>query len=369
MRRHHGDVQGWGDPGGRSASAFPGTDTGVRQRFVDGGVTGAAATAPAWAYDASGVVDAATAERPATALGVSGAATPGDHEWVVGSTDGTGPRFALRADGWASFGFDDPTSQPGACTYYVPEDPVVSTWSFPDQQVTDVVTAADGAVSSATRRDDQVSIVTSQAQRCTPQGGVGLSPDEAARRATAVIVALGADPADFRFGTPGTGGGTAAAAGSLTVDVSATHLHDGVDTAQVWTFRFLADRLAGMSGAAATFVDLGTVPTISAAAAVQRLNDPASGPVVRAGIPMPADSSGSRFASGTEPVAPAPPTLDDRIRWPVDTVAITAATITTVQQVSSDGGVLLVPSWTLIDDDDRSWSVIAVAEEALDLEP
>ena len=71
--------------------------------------------------------------------------------------------------------------------------------------------------------------------------------------------------------------------------------------------------------------------------------------------------------AGDEQTVPTTPRAGDPIAWPVTQVAITDARLGVALQVLDDGASVLVPAYELSDDSGATWSVIAVADDQLDL--
>ncbi len=105
-------------------------------------------------------------------------------------------------------------------------------------------------------------------------------------------------------------------------------------------------------------VPLGEYPVISAAQAVERLADPRFNAEVWTRLQDLTESMPDRH-----PAAPGP---GEPLTWPVEQIRLVSAALTAGGYVQPDGTVLMVPMWDLIDDQGRSWPVIAVAEDALD---
>ncbi len=126
-----------------------------------------------------------------------------------------------------------------------------------------------------------------------------------------------------------------------------------------------AERVTSAHGTLASVEPLGSYPTIDAAAALTRLEAEMSawmdvGPMARP-YPMPADerSSTGNDVTGDE----TDDVTDDETPVPVE-VAVTIVSIELMSMVtwSSDGMVLLVPHYRLVDQDGGWWFVVAVAD-------
>jgi hypothetical protein len=117
-------------------------------------------------------------------------------------------------------------------------------------------------------------------------------------------------------------------------------------------------RAAGTSGES-----LGAYPVVSEVEAVARLGDPRFAGAVLGWSRQGAQDEAGPSAARTMP-APGGP-----VAWPVEDVTIVSAILTEARYTLSDGSVLLVPAYDLIDDEGRRWTVMAVDEERLDFAP
>jgi len=166
--------------------------------------------------------------------------------------------------------------------------------------------------------------------------------------------------------------------------VAANQVLDGSRTGVAWWASFTGAGLQSLSGSLATLVELGDYPVVGAAEAVTRITDPRFGtiggfsilPAARGGAVLEGDVAVEAEAlpevlpvepSPTEP--PAPPAAGSPVRWPVEDVAITGAELGLAQWNTTDGANLLVPAWELAAEDGRTWTVLALAEDALDMNP
>lgn len=126
-----------------------------------------------------------------------------------------------------------------------------------------------------------------------------------------------------------------------------------------------AERVTSAHGTLASVEPLGSYPTIDAAAALTRLEAEMSawmdvGPIARP-YPMPADERSSTGDDEADDATDA--ATDDEPPVPVE-VAVTIVSIELMSMVtwSSDGMVLLVPHYRLVDQDGGWWFVVAVAD-------
>jgi hypothetical protein len=315
---------------------------GGRTHFNDGGLPTEGGAADAWGYDPAQVLSAATAERVAAAMGLSGSATVQYQGWVVGAQDGSGPSVSLMGDGVASVSYSDPAAYP----------------------------SCDASVSAAAETAGEVQSDAGGAKPdvgCTPTVPADLGATEAIARSTEVMSRIGVDPAGFDLTSPDDGAGS----GYRTVLATASVAGQATAGPQ-WTFSFVGDRLASFYGALAPLVGLGQYPVVSPAEAVARMNDPRFGampgaypadvqPAVGTAEPgIPADPD-----SGTV-TAPAAPTPGAPVAWPVTEITLTGAALGLIGHYQADGSTLLLPSWTMTDDAGSTWTVVAVSDDRLD---
>lgn len=323
-----------------SSLAYPGSWG--RTVFTASGLGTDGTTAPAWALDAAAVFSAETARRVADALGATGEPRQEHGSWAVGPVDGSGPTVQLVPDGTASFQAWDPTRDPWRCT-----DGAATVEPAPADD------GADGDGSAA-----------STLACATPDPGP--APDDATAAAALrdVMTRLEVDPAGFEVVVDPGGQGDPARW------VTAYQVVDGQRTGLAWSASVVADGLQSVSGFLAGTTSLGDYPVVSPAAAVERLGDPRFGgsasPVLLArdavtlpGVPSP---------EGTAPTVPATPEAGSAVPWPVSRVTIVEARLGLAVQHTPDGAALLLPAYELRDADGNAWSVVAVAEERLDLD-
>jgi hypothetical protein len=83
-------------------------------------------------------------------------------------------------------------------------------------------------------------------------------------------------------------------------------------------------------------------------------------------VSSPAPDAASSGAAVKDPTPPPSVNPGDDIGWPVQNVTITDAHLTLVSYTLPDGAQVLVPAYELTDGHDGSWTVLAVADNALD---
>ena len=369
-----------------------------RTVFTGKGLSTAAGSATAWAFDASAVASAQTAARIAASLGVAGTPRVQWGSWVVGPNDGTGPTVTL--DGQGNLSYNDPARDPwqcqagsgsaeggtvgsgsaeggtvgsgsaGAGTLVAPAPPVASAPSSP---------GVASAPSSAGVSSDTVPAPSPLPGPADPTVCVtGGTPtgDAAIARARAALTTVGVDSTGAQAqvddsNVKGTGG-----TGAAYVFVSFQQVVDGRLTGVSWNVALVGDGVLNLSGPIAPLVSLGSYDVISPAAAVDRLNDPrfgASGGMV---YPMGAATASDAVASAPYPVAspnpdqapviPPAPQAGAAISWPVQHVTLVSAQLGVASIYQESGAQVLVPAYSLTDTTGATWSVVAVVDAQLD---
>ncbi len=344
---------------------------GGRTTFRGEGLPTAAGEARAWAFDATAAATADAARRAAEVLGVAGEPRGEWGQWVVGMADGTGPSVTVGGDGMANLWFYDPTRDPSACRSGLPERPDAGTGAGVD--------GSSAATAEPAAPDVSILPVPQPAPADPSVCDPGATPtgDAAVAAARDLVGRLGVDTAGFEFavteesGVPGL------------VLVQGTQVVDGTQTGVAWSVGLAGEGVQSASGPLAPLVELGTYDVVGAAEAVDRLNDPRFGasfggvmPLARAATEGTAAQDGTALAVPVEPEpAPAEPTVPpvpapgSPIAWPVQEVTLVDARLGVTLLSTPDGASLLVPAWELTDADGQTWSVVAVAEDQLDLGP
>ena len=119
-------------------------------------------------------------------------------------------------------------------------------------------------------------------------------------------------------------------------------------------------------GPLAPLVSLGDYPVVSEQEAFERLSDSRFG-ANQTFWPMEDLARTDPGAAWTPPTAPpTTPGAGAAVSWPVTNVEITSARLGLASQYQVDGTVLIVPAYEFTASDGGTWSVIAVADEALD---
>ena len=351
-----GPTGGAASPEGAADAArstmLPGYGVGGRAASDQEGLSTSGTTATAYAYDATAVATRAGAAQVAADLGVEGAPRWEGGAWAVGPADGTGPTLYLSADATAHVSVSYPDRDPWRCEDARPQD------------------LEDSGASSGSLGDGGgVSAV--EPVCATPEGSVPV--DAAAAALRELMSDAGVDPAGFEL--------EAAESGDVTRWVTAHQVVDDRRTGAAWSASVGPDGVVSADGFLAATVPLGDYPVVSPAEAVERLSDPRFGqnlwPIAYA-----AQEPASDTVTGLEPAPlpepdlpqdpgeptapPAPPSSGSDLPWPVRDVTITAATLGLAQE-HGDGGTLLLPAYELRDADGNLWTVVAVAEDALDM--
>ncbi|PFG39909.1 hypothetical protein ATJ97_2429 [Georgenia soli] len=323
------------------------------------GLSDETGTSPAWTYDPSASFTADRTAALGAALGLEGEPQRVGGSWQLGVTDGSGAYLMLSPDGTTTVSFYDPAKDPHQC----PRSEAGT--SAPD--ATGVAT--DAAPAPYEWCDDNPDAAP------PPHGEDALSP------VRTLLTAAGYDPATFElaendYGDPNV------------TQVVAHQLVDGERTGLAWYVILSAAGVQNVNGMLAPVAALGDVPVVSPTDAVDRLGDPRFGSfgevrMLAAAENHALDAEGTDGTSADAPVTSgsvsqgpdaAPPTgpppagtPGSPVPWPVEEVAITGARLGPALYTTPSGTALLVPAYELSADDGRTWSVIAVAEESLDL--
>ncbi|MCC2313899.1 hypothetical protein [Cellulomonas xiejunii] len=326
---------------------------GGRTVFSGSGLDGAAGSGRAWAFDATSAATAGTAARVAEVLGVPGEPRQEWGQWVVGTNDGLSATVQVGVDGQASMWFYDRAWDPSVCT---------SRTGAADQGTIE----PDVAVEPAPAPDAPGEPAPADPSVCDPSSTP--TGDAAVAKARDLMGRLGVDTAGYELtvaddtGVPGL------------VSVTGAQVVDGTQTGLGWSVQLAGTGVQSVSGPLATLVELGTYDHISADEAVERLNDPRFGasyggmmPLARAAAAD--DAVTMEQQPVDEPTVPPVPAPGDPVAWPVQDVTITGARLGVTLLTTPTGATLLVPAWELTDADGGTWSVIAVVEDQLDLDP
>ena len=332
--------------------------------FSAGALSNDPGRAQAWAFDAQAAFSRATIVAAAAALGIDGQPQMVDGSWVIGEPSGNRPSLQLSPDGFTSLSFYDPTVAQDVCIAPTP----------------------DGSTSTGSGGSGSVSGPDAKPGSCAQATGPSLSDDEVTRRTRALLTAIGVAPdvvasMDITVNSDDAGGSY----------VSAVQKIDGQATGAAWNLNWVGDQLSSVYGAMAPLVTLGDYNVVSPAAAVQRLSDPRFGPmwgggVVPMGVAYATDGMKNTSTSvgvapdtavsqpsaapsdGPAPDPTPPPTVNpgDSVGWPVQQVTITDAKLVVVSYTTPSGAQLLLPAYELSDAHHGSWTVLAVADDALD---
>lgn len=186
--------------------------------------------------------------------------------------------------------------------------------------------------------------------------------EQAAAELRRVLDALGVGDGNYRVAEQETGDDYSRTA-------VAQRVVDGHVGGTLMTIGLVEGGVLYAHGQLADPVSLGEYPVVSEAEALERLNDTGFGAIGWV------DTSGAPFYPGegitvsvdgvATSSAPDPGTP---ISWPVYQVELISVRLGLGQQTTADGRAMLVPAYEFTDIEGRTWSVIAVAEEMLDLE-
>ncbi len=317
-----------------------------RTEFTAQGLSDQGGSAQVLAVDAASVFDAATLASAAEVLGVAGEPQQDGGVWTVGPQDGSGPSLSMYPDGSAALNFYDPAADPWFC----------------ERVEEDSAAGADGAEGDVV---EPMPACDEQDLGPAPEGPV------AEQLMRDLLTELGLDPAGFEMENDG---------GGVWTYVTAYEVLDGERTGRAWNATFTGAGLHSLYGSLAPLVALGDYPVVSPTEAVARLSDP------RFGTPGPMwlddgiledTMSEDSLSDGSATALPAPdrpgtatvpdtPEPGSALSWPVAQVTITEAELVTQTQTDGSGALLLVPTYRLTATDGTVWSVLAVADEALD---
>ena len=356
-------------PGAAPASGSAMPYYGGRTVFTGQGLSTAAGSATAWAFDASSVVTADAAAHIAASLGVTGTPRAEWGAWVVGPSDGSAAN--VRIDGSGNLYYYDPARDPWRCqgsgggaTGGVAVPP-----SEPNAAVSGAPEKAPMPATTPQASPANPSVCTAGS---TPTGAAAIS------RARDALKSVGVDTSGAQVQADASNGKSLDSSSAAYVNVTFQQVLGGRLTGVSWSVTLVGDGTQGISGPLAPLVSLGDYPVISPAAAVDRLNDPrfgTSGGAIPYGLPMAAaGSSGSGTATpgavaianpSQEPTTPAAPRPGAPIAWPVQHVTLVSAQLGAALTYQQDGAQLLVPAYVLTDSSGATWSVIAVADDQL----
>jgi len=363
---------------------------GVRTVFAGRGLSTAAGSATAWAFDASSVASAATAAHLATVLGVSGTPRVEWGAWAVGPSDGSGP--TLRLEGSGALSYYDPAREPWRCG--TPSGVGGATTSGPNGATTSGsnggtagVAGGEAAVPPSGPDVAPVPGPTTPARPADPSVcATGTTPtgDAAIARARDTLTSLGVDTTGTQVQVDDSNDKGAGAAGAAFVNVAFRQVLDGRLTGVSWSVTLVGDGVQSLNGTLAKLVSLGAYPVVSPDAAVARLNDPRFGAGGGVAYAMGAAGTASSgvASSGTAdlptpaavatanpsqpPTVPPAPQPGAAIAWPVRHVTLVSAQLGVALTYQADGSQALVPAYVLTDTTGATWSVVAVADDHLD---
>lgn len=304
-----------------------------------------AGTATGYLVSAAGVDRTALAQQLAEEFGIPGAPVVDEFGNVtVGPLDGSGPTLYVGADALASWSYYNPKIDPWtSCAV----DPIVA-----EPQSNDTGSAADEA--SAT--SEPAPAVASCADVPMPDS------DRSERRARALLAGLGVATDAVAWDV---------AVSEPTLTVVANQLLDGMRTSLTWQLTFADQGLMSAYGTAAGVTEYSGYPVVSPREAIERSNEPqwrAFGPsmIWDGGGAVPVEArSGAAAAEAT----PAPAPLRDGrpvVKVLTSTITLSGGEAGLAQYWQPDGTILLLPAYTFTDQADGRWSVIAVADSAVE---
>jgi len=357
------------DSAAKSPDLFASGWYGGRTQFSAVGLSGAAGSAEAWAYDPAAVFSAETAKRIAAALGLAGEPALVDGAWTIGGNDGSAPTLQVQPDGVASLNYYDPRLDAYSCEKLAQEGSASSGGS-----------AGSAGSDSASSVEPGVALPTpscaSTSNAPAPQGPAAVA------KAKDVLRSIGLDAGDFEYETQDSGTPQYAY-------VTAFEVVAGERTGAVWSVSLVGTGIQSLNGALAPVVSLGTYAVVSPTTAVERLTDPRfgvsyGGPYAMdmrkaAGSPASAaagsgtttDLATAGPAIATAPARTLPPTAKAgaTFAWPVGAVTLTTARLGLTVYSQPDGSTVLLPAYALSSADGQVWSVVAVADAQLNFAP
>lgn len=300
-------------------------------------------TAAGYRLDSTDIDVQALAGRLAESFDVVGESSRQDYGWTVGSPDGTGASIWIGDDAMVSWSYSDPSQDPWSCG--VVEEPEPAD-----------VDAGGSADASA-------------GEPCIPEVAP-IGQREALREARRILGGLGVadqsvDGVDVEWETGGD---------DYTTWVTAWQRVDGQRTQLSWSFTFAGESVAWANGFAAGLEQVPSYPIVGARTAVTRSSDPrfsAFGPSpLDYGIAVPLaetrqDAATSSSSVGESTSASSGDPRRVQVWW--DPMTAVSAELSLAQYWQPDGTLLILPAYRVSTADDRgTWSIIAVAETAVD---
>lgn len=377
-------------------------------QFSSSGLDAQGTQTPVFRFQADPIDDARAAAIAGT-FGITDPLTQSDYGWDLTGDKVSSVSFGISTDQYSSVYYYNPDASPQTRCYQVVNDQAAS-----GQQ------SGDGSQPDAGFGEEQ----QRQVEQCLQEAMASApSGQEASTRLTQLLTDLGLSPADYQISgqdqTEMYADGAAATAELLV----AGHPSD-----LTFNLTLSADGIASFNGMLGSTVSLGDYPVIGAQEAFDRLSDSRFGPAnngmvyaARADGGAAADTAGKattlqemtgqemaaqpglvsteqmsteqmsieQAQSGVAPEGEPPlimpqsnnepqsaqqssgPAAGDHplISWPVQQVHITGAEVVYSLQWNADGTTLLVPYYRLTDTDGNTWSMIALADEALDFTP
>lgn len=327
-----------------------------RTVFTSSGLSTDGGSHAAWGFDPAAVVTQEAVTAAAAALGVAGEPQQVGGAWTVGPNDGSAATVSINPDGTASLGYWDPSKDPFVC-------PAPETMATEDAPASDGGGTSGSAGTEAEERTEPA--VVPEPEPCQTRD-VGAAPQGDA--ATAVLrdalTALGIDPAGYEM--------VVESYDPAWTSVTGHQVLDGQRTGVTWTASLTGAGLQGLYGALAPVVELGDYPVVSPAEAVERLGDPRFGNGWSGPVRYLEGEGGAATSMPVEPVEPTVPGTPEPgapIAWPVEEVTIVDARLGSALHTLPDGAAALLPTYELVSADGGVWTVLAVADDSLDMAP
>lgn len=323
----------------------------VYEFVVGDGMPALPTEANGWQYPATATPDLDRLAEIAAALGVEGEPVqqPADWGggWVIGPDDGSAPALWLAADGQLSWWYNAP---------YM--DTAGSTADCAVRPVEELPRAEDGEGSGASEGSsggDDTTVIEDECVFEEPEPPTGIpTADEARARATELMAQMGVDPARFEFEVY---------ADEWYASVSAMQRFGDTASPVGWYFGFGAEgRLDYAGGVLADPQEIGPYPLVDLDTALNRLRDGYFGGVVAYADDAALRAPDVLCEEGAD--CAQPPTEPETV-----TVTLTDVRLDLWWAWDADGTVWLLPAFTFLDGDGGRYTVPAVTDEYLIVEP
>lgn len=309
--------------------------------FTGGGFSNETSTAMVYGFDARTAATQEAAQRLVDALGMTGTPTLSDGSWTLENGEDT--YLALSLDATASFSYwswDQETDPYAACD-----------WIWEEQ--TEEISEAEAQELDQKMND------------CLAENAPDLpSADEAIFKTRDLMAQIGLSPENYTFESPEYPEEDYGPQFERTV-IGRRMVADQTTSVEIYA-QWRGDSLVGINGGLAEPVSLGDYPIVSEAEAMERLTDPRFGVV---GISGDGGIEPAEYEEWVPPTqAPATPDVGAAVDWYVSTVNLTSVRLGLSQVWQSvDDSVRLVPAYEFTAENGFTYSVIALADSALNI--